>query len=461
MFLVCLSTLLWLARCASADEEETEWEIQWEPEEKPACSLGVGFGFDFDPMYDPEEDPCADPHHHNGSEKDLVSTENGLGVEKKNKSFPLTNTSKSSSSRRQISEEAELFLTGRLSTVFIPSFYTLVFIISVPFNICAVLVFVRRIKPKNPAVVFMLNLACADLLFAAVLPFKISYHFKGNDWIFGPAMCRLVTAAFFWNMYCSVLLIACISVDRLLAVVYPMDSLTWRSPRKAVLACVAMWVVSFVGSMHILFTEQTASLKQLNITTCSDVQASELFECYKMYFIILCLLLFFLPLIITAVSYIQVIKTLNKTQPGLPDQDRKRRRAAVLASTVLVMFVICFTPTNCLFIVHQLKFNERDLVNHGDSLYIAYQVFLCLGSLNCLLDPLVYYFGSTQFQKELSGLLGRQRTTQGSSSGQSASDPSTTTSQTALKPNCKSNPPLVNSDSSQTNLCSRCKKNLI
>ncbi|XP_074547046.1 proteinase-activated receptor 1-like [Halichoeres trimaculatus] len=373
----------------------------------------------------------------------------------------------SSSSRRQISEEAELFLTGRLSTVFIPSFYTLVFIISVPFNICAVLVFVRRIKPKNPAVVFMLNLACADLLFAAVLPFKISYHFKGNDWIFGPAMCRLVTAAFFWNMYCSVLLIACISVDRLLAVVYPMDSLTWRTPRKAVLACVAMWVVSFVGSMHILFTEQTVWLHQLNITTCSDVQASELFECYKMYFIILCLLLFFLPLIITAVSYIQVIKTLNKTQPGLPDQDRKRRRAAVLASTVLVMFVICFTPTNCLFIVRVVKFVEGDVTNenHADSLYIAYQVFLCLGSLNCLLDPLVYYFGSTQFQKELSGLLGRQRTTQGSSSGQSASDPSTTTSQTALKPNCrevsKTNPPLVNSDSSQANLCSHCKKNLI
>ncbi|XP_074546667.1 proteinase-activated receptor 1-like [Halichoeres trimaculatus] len=303
-------------------------------------------------------------------------------------------------SRRQISEEAELFLTGPVSTVFIPSVYTLVFIISVPSNIYAVFFIVQKVKPKRSGSVFMLNLVCGDLLFATVLPFKISYHFKGNDWIFGPAMCRLVTAAFFWKMYCSALLITCFSVNRLLAVAYPMDFLTWRTLRKAVIACVAIWVVSFVGSMHIVFTEQTVRLHQLNITTCSDVQASELFESYKMYFIILCLLLFFLPLIVTAVSHTFMIKILCKTQPGIPDRDGKGRRAVILALIVLVMF-LSFGPTNFFFIVH--------------SPYIVYQVFLCLGSLSCLLDPLVHYYASTLFKKELCGMVRRHKTTQGTS----------------------------------------------
>ncbi|XP_041666747.1 proteinase-activated receptor 1-like isoform X2 [Cheilinus undulatus] len=345
-----------------------------------------------------------------------------------------------------ISQEARRFLTGSLSTIIIPSFYTLVCLLSVPINIWALLIFIRRIKPKTLAVIYMMNLACADLLFSMVLPFKISYHFTGNDWIFGPAMCRIVTAAFYWNMYCSVLLISLISVDRLLAVVYPIQSLSWRSPAKAVISCAAMWILSFLGSMHLLFTEQTFNLTELNITTCHDIQPSQPFLCYKMYYIILCFLLFFLPLIITLVSYTQVIFSLIKVQPGVPDHSQKKRRAMFLTATVLVMFVLCFLPTNIVFLVHQLMYSEeiQDPENEGnpDRLYIIYSVCLSLGSLNCILDPLVYYFGSSCFQKEVSSMLKCQKTKQSTSGGQSSpgqSNPSVLTTQTDTKSNHKEN----------------------
>ncbi|CAB1445824.1 unnamed protein product [Pleuronectes platessa] len=77
--------------------------------------------------------------------------------------------------RVEISEEALLFLTGSVSTILIPSFYTLVCLLIMPINICAVVAFTLRIKPKKPAAIYMLNLACADLLFAVLLPFKIFY----------------------------------------------------------------------------------------------------------------------------------------------------------------------------------------------------------------------------------------------------------------------------------------------
>ncbi|CAJ1070133.1 proteinase-activated receptor 1-like [Xyrichtys novacula] len=380
--------------------------------------------------------------------------------------FPLA-SNVTNTSHRQISEEAELFLTGRLSTVLIPSFYTVVCVISVPINICAVLVFVRRIKPKKPAAVYMLNLACADLLFAMVLPFKISYHFNGNDWIFGPAVCRVVTAAFYWNMYCSVLLIACISVDRLLAVVYPINSLSWRSPRNAIIACVTMWILSFAGSLHLLLNEQTHFLIKLNITTCHDVQSSQLFWAYKTYFITLCSLLFFLPLIITVVSYTRVILSLSRGSPGLAGRSRKRRRAVVMALTVLVMFVLCFAPTNCFLLVEYLQFNKGDKSSRevSDTLYIIYSVFLCLGSLNCILDPLVYYFGSSQCQRELFSVLRCQKITQGTSSSLSSSDSSRSSHRTLLKSSCRDSSQvhtaLKKMDSFQSSPSSQYKKLLI
>ncbi|XP_041667087.1 proteinase-activated receptor 1-like [Cheilinus undulatus] len=374
--------------------------------------------------------------------------------------------------RQNLSEEARWFLTGSLSTTIIPSFYTLVCLLSVPINICALLIFIKRIKPKKPAVIYMMNLACADLLFSMVLPFKISYHFMGNDWIFGRAMCRIVTAAFYWNMYCSVLLISLISVDRLLAVVYPFQSLSWRSPAKAVIACAAMWILSFVGLMHLLFTEQTFNLTELNITTCHDIQPSQPFLWYKTYYITLCLLLFFLPLIITMVSYTWVILTLSKVKPEVPDHSQKKRRAVFLTATVLVMFVLCFLPPNIVLLAHQLMYSEeiedQEKEMNPDRLYVIYLVCLCLGSLNCILDPLVYYFGSSQFQKELSSMMGCQKTKQSTNGGRSPSGPSNTsrsTSQITVKSNSKKNATKntlpINRDSSQGNLCSQYKKQTV
>ncbi|XP_070780923.1 proteinase-activated receptor 1-like [Enoplosus armatus] len=377
-------------------------------------------------------------------------------VSKVNRSNRGRVRNETTSRRPEITEEALQFLTGPVSTVLIPSFYTLVCLISVPINICAVLAFARRIRPKKPAAIYMLNLACADLLFAALLPFKISYHFGGNNWIFGALMCRVVTAAFYWNMYCSVLLIACISVDRLLAVVYPINSLTWRRPQNAIIACVAMWALSFAGSVPLVLSNQTVHLRKLDITTCHDVQSShELIWHYKIYFITLCCALFFLPLLITVVSYARVIWSLSRVPRGVPGSSRRRTRAVVMALTVLVIFVLCFTPTNCLLLAHYVQFNEglERSREAPDGSYAAYLVFMCLGSLNCLLDPLVYYFGSSQCQRQLSSALRCQKITEGSSISHSSSNSCRSSSRTILKSN--------RTETSTITQNSQCKKLLV
>ncbi|XP_076613477.1 proteinase-activated receptor 1-like [Chaetodon auriga] len=367
--------------------------------------------------------------------------------------------------RLRISEEAQLFLTGPVSTILIPSFYTLVCLISVPINICAMVAFARRIRPKKPAAIYMLNLACADLLFALLLPLKIAYHFGGNNWIFGALMCRVVTAAFYWNMYCSVLLIACISVDRLLAVVYPIDSLAWRRPRNAIIACLAMWILSLAGSVPLVLSEQTVHLGELNITTCHDVQPSHvLIKHYKYYFITLCCALFFLPLLVTVVSYARVIWSLSRVPRGVPGRSRRRTRAVVMAFTVLVMFVLCFTPTNCLLLAHYLQFNEGMASSQEapDGSYAAYLVFMCLGSLNCLLDPLVYYFGSSQCQKQLSSALRCEKVPEDRSSSHSSCRSSSRAIQRPSQTeSSRINSSVANTDSFQKSLSSQYTKLLV
>lgn len=298
-----------------------------------------------------------------------------------------------------VSEDAKGFLQGRLATSFVPTVYTFVFIISVPLNLVAMVMFVHHIRPRKPAVIYMMNLACADLLFGLLLPFKIAYHYHGNNWIYGSIMCRAVTAAFYCNMYCSVLLITCISIDRFLAVVYPMNSLTWRSPKTASAVCAAMWLLALGGVSPLLITGQTMYLSDLGITTCHDVQDVEKLQAYYLYFFpIYSSVFFFIPLVFTVVCYVRIIQALAAANVG--NRSRKTR-AVVMAVVVLVVFVVCFTPTNVILMVHYIQLSHKS----SDSSYLAYLLSMCVGSLSCCLDPVLYYFGSSQCQKQVGALL--------------------------------------------------------
>lgn len=317
--------------------------------------------------------------------------------------------------RYYVSEETKAFLKGRLATSFVPTVYILVFIISVPLNLVALVMFVHHIRPRKPAAIYMLNLACADLLFGLLLPFKVAYHYNGNNWIYGSFMCRVVTAAFYCNMYCSVLLIMCISIDRFLAVVYPMNSLTWRSPQTATAVCAAMWLLALGGVSPLLIAGQTLHLPDLGITTCHDVQDVENLQAYYLYFFpIYSSIFFFIPLVFTVVCYVRIIQALAAANV---ENRSKKTRAVVMAVVVLVVFVVCFTPTNIILMTHYVQLSHKS----SDSSYQAYLLSMCLGSLSCCLDPVLYYFGSSQCQKQVAVLLRCRRLAQAESSSETQS----------------------------------------
>ncbi|XP_005804095.2 proteinase-activated receptor 1-like [Xiphophorus maculatus] len=298
-----------------------------------------------------------------------------------------------------VSEEAKEFLQGHLATAFVPTVYILVFITSVPLNLLAMVMFVHRIRPRKPAVIYMLNLACADLLFGLLLPFKIAYHYNGNNWIYGSFMCRVVTAAFHCNMYCSVLLVMCISVDRFLAVVYPMNSLMWRSPQTAAAVCAAMWLLSLGGVFPLLISEQTLYLSDLGITTCHDVQDVETLQSYYRYFFpVYSSIFFFIPLAFTTVCYVRIVQALAAANL---ENRSKKTRAIVMTVVVLLVFVVCFAPTNIILMIHYVQISHTS----RDGSYQAYLLSVCVGSLSCCLDPLLYYYGSSQCQKQVAAVL--------------------------------------------------------
>ncbi|XP_016408048.1 proteinase-activated receptor 1-like [Sinocyclocheilus rhinocerous] len=301
-----------------------------------------------------------------------------------------------------ISDESVDFLKGLLVTRIMPSFYIFIILISLPLNALALVAFTCRIREKKPAVIYMSHLACVDLLFTLLLPLKIHYQLNASDWVFGEAACRVISAAYYCYMYCSILLMMCMSVDRLLAVAFPVASLTWRSTRKATCVCVLVWLLAIAGTVPLLLVRQTVKTENVGVT-CHDVlRKNYTTVMYYVYlFSILSCLYFFLPLVISFVSYITIIYALSVKSDRLATSSSssdKRRRAVIMAVAVLTEFVLCFAPTNGIMMYHcYLLANGGH--REGDSSYAAYLLAVCLGSASVFLDPLLYYYGSSQCRK--------------------------------------------------------------
>nr|AAV39393.1 protease-activated receptor 2 [Xenopus laevis] len=291
-------------------------------------------------------------------------------------------------------------LSDPLTTAFLPAVYIIVFIIGLPSNAIALWVFFFRTKKKHPAMIYMANLALADLMFVIWLPFKIEYHLNGNNWTYGEPLCKVLIGFFYGNMYCSILFMTCLSVQRYWVIVNPMSH-TRKNTKRALIVSFAIWVVIMLGTIPLYLINQTLYLSDLGITTCHDVLPldSATFDLFN-YFLALAIGVFFLPAILTAVVYTLMIKTLTAS---ITDESigKKRKRAIRLIIIVLVMYLVCFLPSNLLLVIHYGSLKN----NYSDSVYTFYITALCLSSLNSFIDPFVYYFVSKDFRDHVKNMF--------------------------------------------------------
>lgn len=297
-------------------------------------------------------------------------------------------------------------LQSGLTTIFMPVIYIIVFAVGLPTNAMAIYVLLFRSKKINPAAIYMGNLALADLMFVIWTPLKIAYHLKGNNWTFGEGMCKVLVGFFYGNMYCSILFIACLSIQRYWVCAHPLTQQR-KNNKFAIIVSVCIWIFIWVSTTPLYLYQQTVELSDLNITTCHDVNLVSM-ENFKSgntfldvqlpyyYFMVMAGLVFFIPMLVIIAAYILLLHSLGKsTIEG--KAGKNRQRAVVLIVTVLITFLVCFIPSNVMLVVHYALL-RNGWANNGYGFYIT---TLCLASLNSCLDPFIYYYVSDEFRKHV------------------------------------------------------------
>ncbi|XP_066036856.1 proteinase-activated receptor 3 [Chamaea fasciata] len=282
----------------------------------------------------------------------------------------------------QVSNTTLEYLTSSLSTKLIPAVYLTAVLLGVPSNAAILWMLLFRIRSVCTAILYT-NLAASDLLLCLMLPFKIAYHLNGNNWVFGEAACRTATAVFYGNMYCSILLLTCISVSRYVAIAHPFTYKRLPKRAYATATCTAIWAAVFLYMLPLTLMQQSYHVGQLGIYTCHDVQsACETVSSFQFYYYMsLAVLGFLVPLATIVFCYVSIIRTL-KTHEWF--------WYVKVSLLILTIFAICFVPSNVILIVHHINYYYYKT----DELYSFYLIALSLSSLNSCLDPFLYFLMS-------------------------------------------------------------------
>ena len=127
---------------------------------------------------------------------------------------------------------------------------------------------------------FIVNLALADLSF---LLFCVPFHafiLTNGNWIFGQCFCAIVHFFQYASMTASVWTLVAVSLDRFLAVAYPLQTKHLRKPKIALFCCVVIWLFSFVISSPTLFVFKVPIYepKQLFRTKAKELNNTEMYN---------------------------------------------------------------------------------------------------------------------------------------------------------------------------------------
>ncbi len=271
--------------------------------------------------------------------------------------------------------------------------YLIVFLLGVPGNALVVWVTAFRM-PNSVNAQWFLNLAIADLLCCLSLPLLMVPLAQDQHWPYGAVGCKLLIGLFYMMMYCSVLLLVVISLDRFLLVTRPVWCQNHRHTRQARCICLVIWILALLAGspqfahMEIHELSETKTLCQSRYSDLGHAWSVTLTRCF---------LFFLLPFLIICISHWKVY-LLTSSGRGQRGSNKSARTLRVILALVLSFF-LCFIPLNIVDILWlTMQRQSHDILAN---LHLAHVLTLCLAYINSCLNPLLYVCLGRGFKKNL------------------------------------------------------------
>ncbi|XP_062390378.1 cholecystokinin receptor [Sardina pilchardus] len=182
--------------------------------------------------------------------------------------------------------------------------YSLIFLVSVLGNLLIIVVLLVNKRMRTVTNTFLLSLAISDLMLAIFcMPFTLIPSLLG-DFIFGAAMCKIVTYLMGVSVSISTFSLVAIAIERYSAICNPLKSRAWQTRSHAYKVIAATWAVSFViMTPYPVFSALLDIRREDNTTAhmCRHEWPKSGVE--QTWYILLLSVLFFIPGVVMSIAY--------------------------------------------------------------------------------------------------------------------------------------------------------------
>ncbi|XP_061169738.1 allatostatin-A receptor-like [Saccostrea echinata] len=185
------------------------------------------------------------------------------------------------------------------------TFYVIIGLLGISGNALVIVVILAFPRMRNITSMFLVSLASADLLLVLIcVPIKCATYFS-YTWRMGPFLCTFTHYIQNVSMVCSVMTLTVMSIERYVAIVYPLRARSLCTVRHAKFVIGAVWILSFIYTVPVIFIQDLHEVgRRVKAYWCmkkfSQPEYSLLFEIYMF------LILFIVPMTIMVFTYSRI-----------------------------------------------------------------------------------------------------------------------------------------------------------
>ncbi|KAK5618762.1 hypothetical protein CRENBAI_012177 [Crenichthys baileyi] len=312
--------------------------------------------------------------------------------------------------------------------MFITVACSLLFLVGVAGNVMTILVVSKYRDMRTTTNLYLCSMAVSDLLIFLCMPLDLYRMWRYRPWRLGDALCKLFQFVSESCTYSTILNITALSVERYLAICFPLRAKALVTKRRVRALICVLWTVSLfsAGPVFVMVGVERDSMEPPNLKVWMNetdilLDAGDTRECRMTHYAVesglmgamvwLSSVFFFMPVFCLTVLYSLIGRRLwqrhreTNMSSRVAHRDKSNRQTIKMLVVVVLAFVLCWLPFH---VGRYLQFRSLDAPSPLLSVLSEYCSLLSvvLFYLSAAINPILYNTMSWKYRGAAARLFG-------------------------------------------------------
>lgn len=288
---------------------------------------------------------------------------------------------------------------------------SILFVVGLIANSVVLIIYLATPSLKNPTNYYLMNLMLVDLVILCFnIPIVIITEIMQDNghYTMGDGMCKLSQSIASASVYIMSFILVAISLDRYMAVKYPLKSRFNNFWTTCVI--ILLWLFAFalvIPEFLYLKVIRIANRISICIREWPDTNRQSFSQNYMIYMICITCIGFILPLVVMIFTNVQITLIVKRSgsiyggETHSRSLDKTKHHVFVMVVAIVVIFILCLTPKE---VVRFLSASRLIALPIAD-IKLLVIVVRYIAYTNATINPIVYAMLNKQFKARLYKIL--------------------------------------------------------